>query len=195
MPGASHQLMRHAIAERSSAERRVVEAIRSARQSGMPWNAIGGFVGTTGEAARQRYTSLSDLNRPTLAGPNSWFRDDTGDGALCAGRQWLLRAVSGAAAASSSSADSPCLVDSGCRGCRHELSLATRTYFSLILLSSTSRRMREKHVHSGKAGPISPRGSTGPPGPRPERSRRRSPRATPHFRGDKLGRPCADKGR
>ena len=121
MPGASHQLMRHAIAERSSAERRVVEAIRSARQSGMPWNAIGGFVGTTGEAARQRYTSLSDLNRPTLAGPNSWFRDDTGDGALCAGRQWLLRAVSGAAAASSSSADSPCLVDSGCRGCRHEL--------------------------------------------------------------------------
>ena len=97
MPGASHQLMRHAIAERSSAERRVVEAIRSARQSGMPWNAIGGFVGTTGEAARQRYTSLSDLNRPTLAGPNSWFRDDTGDGAV---------------------RRSPMVVESGFRGCR-----------------------------------------------------------------------------
>lgn len=53
------QLLRHAVAERSAAERHVVEAIRSARRSGMSWNAIGSFVGTTGEAARQRYTGLT----------------------------------------------------------------------------------------------------------------------------------------
>ena len=55
----SVQLLRHAVAERSAAERHVVEAIRSARRSGMSWNAIGSFVGTTGEAARQRYTGLT----------------------------------------------------------------------------------------------------------------------------------------
>ena len=53
------QLLRHAVAERPTAERHVVEAIRSARRSGMSWNAIGSFVGTTGEAARQRYTGLT----------------------------------------------------------------------------------------------------------------------------------------
>lgn len=44
-----------AIQERSDAERHVVEAIRAARVAGMPWSAIGLFVGTSGEAVRQRY--------------------------------------------------------------------------------------------------------------------------------------------
>lgn len=48
-------LLRAAIAERSEAEQHLVEAVRAARVSGMPWAAIGSFVGTTGEAARQRY--------------------------------------------------------------------------------------------------------------------------------------------
>ena len=48
-------LLRAAIQERSDAERHVLEAIRAARVAGMPWSAIGLFVGTSGEAARQRY--------------------------------------------------------------------------------------------------------------------------------------------
>ena len=48
-------LLRVAVQERSSAEQHVVDAIRAARASGMSWSAIGAFVGTSGEAARQRY--------------------------------------------------------------------------------------------------------------------------------------------
>ena len=50
-------LLRAAVAERSEAERHLIEAVRKARESGMPWSAIGSFVGTTGEAARQRYAN------------------------------------------------------------------------------------------------------------------------------------------
>lgn len=47
--------LRAAVQERSTAERHVLEAIRTARRAGLPWSAIGALVGTTGEAARQRY--------------------------------------------------------------------------------------------------------------------------------------------
>ena len=50
-------LLRAAVAERSQAERHLIDAIRKAREAGMPWSAIGTFVGTSGEAARQRYTN------------------------------------------------------------------------------------------------------------------------------------------
>jgi hypothetical protein len=53
-PDAVH-LLRAAVQERSEAERHVIEAIRTARDAGMSWSVIGVFVGTTGEAARQRY--------------------------------------------------------------------------------------------------------------------------------------------
>lgn len=53
-PGAI-ALLRAAIQERSHAERHVLEAIRAARVAGMSWSAIGLIVGTSGEAARQRY--------------------------------------------------------------------------------------------------------------------------------------------
>lgn len=53
-PGAI-ELLRAAIQERPGAERHVLEAIRAARIAGMSWSAIGLFVGTSGEAARQRY--------------------------------------------------------------------------------------------------------------------------------------------
>jgi hypothetical protein len=49
-------LLRTAVVERSAAERHLMEAVRAARQSGMSWAAIGTFVGTTGEAARQKYS-------------------------------------------------------------------------------------------------------------------------------------------
>lgn len=48
-------LLRAAVQERSDAERHVLDAVRAARQAGMSWSAIGLFVGTSGEAARQRY--------------------------------------------------------------------------------------------------------------------------------------------
>ena len=47
--------LRSAAHERSDAERHVLEAVRGARQAGLSWSAIGALVGTTGEAARQRY--------------------------------------------------------------------------------------------------------------------------------------------
>ncbi len=48
-------LLRVAVQERSDAERQVLAAIQKAREAGMSWSLIGTFVGTTGEAARQRY--------------------------------------------------------------------------------------------------------------------------------------------
>ena len=50
-------LLRAAIAERSEAERHLIEAVRKAREAGMSWSVIGTFVDTSGEAARQRYSS------------------------------------------------------------------------------------------------------------------------------------------
>ncbi len=47
--------LRAAVLERSEAERHLLEAVRLARRSGIPWSAIGTLVGTSGEAARQRY--------------------------------------------------------------------------------------------------------------------------------------------
>ena len=47
--------LRSAVQERSVAERHIVNAVRQARQAGMAWSAIGTLIGTSGEAARQRY--------------------------------------------------------------------------------------------------------------------------------------------
>jgi hypothetical protein len=54
-PGAV-ALLRAAVQERSQAERHVIDAIRTARESGMSWSAIGALLGTSGEAARQKYS-------------------------------------------------------------------------------------------------------------------------------------------
>ena len=42
---------------RAAIQEHLVEAIKAARDAGLSWSAIGTFVGTTGEAARQRYAS------------------------------------------------------------------------------------------------------------------------------------------
>lgn len=47
--------LRSAVAERSAAELHMLEAVRQARQAHVSWSVIGTLVGTTGEAARQRY--------------------------------------------------------------------------------------------------------------------------------------------
>jgi hypothetical protein len=40
---------------RAHAERELAEAARAAHEQGMSWRAIGEAIGTSGEAARQRY--------------------------------------------------------------------------------------------------------------------------------------------
>lgn len=44
------------VAERSAAERHMLAAVQAAREAGLSWAAIGSLVGTSGEAARQRYS-------------------------------------------------------------------------------------------------------------------------------------------
>ena len=57
LDAARVRALRSAVAEKSPAERHLIDAVRTARRSGMSWSAIGTFVGTTGEAARQRYAN------------------------------------------------------------------------------------------------------------------------------------------
>lgn len=43
--------------DRADAEARVVQAIAAARGAGISWAKVGALVGTSGEAARQRYSA------------------------------------------------------------------------------------------------------------------------------------------
>ena len=47
--------VRHAFQARAGAERQLADAVSVARAEGHSWAAIGTMVGTSGEAARQRY--------------------------------------------------------------------------------------------------------------------------------------------
>lgn len=49
--------LRRAVQSRAKAERSILEAVDRARASGYSWRTIGSLVGTSGEAARQRYGS------------------------------------------------------------------------------------------------------------------------------------------
>ncbi len=49
------RVVRAAFAERAEAEARLAAAVSVARAEGHSWAAIGAMVGTSGEAARQRY--------------------------------------------------------------------------------------------------------------------------------------------
>jgi len=48
--------VRLAALRRAEAERDLAEAVRAAREGRVSWQAIGQAAGTSGEAARQRYT-------------------------------------------------------------------------------------------------------------------------------------------
>lgn len=52
---AALRALRAAFVDRASAERRLADAVSVARAEGHSWAAIGAMVGTSGEAARQRY--------------------------------------------------------------------------------------------------------------------------------------------
>ena len=47
--------LREAVESRARAERSIVAAVERSRASGYSWRAIGALLGTSGEAARQRY--------------------------------------------------------------------------------------------------------------------------------------------
>ena len=51
--------LRHAFLARAEAEQRVTDSVRRARADGHSWASIGAMVGTSGEAARQRYGQTS----------------------------------------------------------------------------------------------------------------------------------------
>ena len=55
----SLRAVRTASEERATAEARLAEAVSVARAEGHSWAAIGAMVGTSGEAARQRYGRLA----------------------------------------------------------------------------------------------------------------------------------------
>ena len=52
--------LRQAAVSRSEAERSVMHAIEKAREHGYSWRTIGSLIGTSGEAARQRYRSRQE---------------------------------------------------------------------------------------------------------------------------------------
>lgn len=59
-PGV-YTMLRRAVVSRSHAERAIVEAVEQARAHGYSWSFIGKIIGTSGEAARQRYGHKQDV--------------------------------------------------------------------------------------------------------------------------------------
>jgi len=48
--------VRKAVTERAATGRAFAEAVATARDAGVSWSAIGSMLGTSGEAARKRYS-------------------------------------------------------------------------------------------------------------------------------------------
>lgn len=51
-------LLRRAALARARSEREVVDAVTAARSSGISWNRIGEILGTSAQAAQQRYGAV-----------------------------------------------------------------------------------------------------------------------------------------
>ena len=58
-PVEEYLLQRAALA-RAQGERRVVEAVVAARNAGIPWAKIGQLLGTSAQAAQQRYGAVAE---------------------------------------------------------------------------------------------------------------------------------------
>lgn len=52
--------LRDAVLSRSAVERAIKDAVEHAREHGYTWASIGSLIGTSGEAARQRYGHKQD---------------------------------------------------------------------------------------------------------------------------------------
>ena len=55
--------LRQAVTARSDAERSIRDAVGHARRAGLSWTLIGSLIGTSGEAARQRYGQPHETGR------------------------------------------------------------------------------------------------------------------------------------
>lgn len=55
---AALRALREAFLKRASAERELASAVADAREAGHSWSAVGAMIGTSGEAARQRYSEV-----------------------------------------------------------------------------------------------------------------------------------------
>lgn len=55
--------LRAAVLDGAAAERQIAEAVRAARADGLSWTAIGLILGTSGEAARKRYSRHAAAGR------------------------------------------------------------------------------------------------------------------------------------
>lgn len=64
----SLRAVRLAFQARADAERGLADAVSVARAEGHSWAAIGAMVGTSGEAARQRYGSTAAVASPARRG-------------------------------------------------------------------------------------------------------------------------------
>lgn len=53
-------LLRRAVIARARSEQQVLDAVARARTSGMTWQRIGSFLGTSAQAAQQRYGGSGD---------------------------------------------------------------------------------------------------------------------------------------
>jgi hypothetical protein len=53
--GRAYQALRAAVQKRSEAEGEIVDAVSAMRVARWSWTSIGGILGTTGQAAQQRY--------------------------------------------------------------------------------------------------------------------------------------------
>lgn len=51
-------LLRRAALTRARSEREVVDAVSAARSAGIPWSKIGEILGTSAQAAQQRYSAV-----------------------------------------------------------------------------------------------------------------------------------------
>ena len=58
---AAYVALREAVVARSDAERSIKAAVEAARAHGYSWAFIGKVIGTSGEAARQRYGHKQDV--------------------------------------------------------------------------------------------------------------------------------------
>ncbi len=60
--------VRAAALRRALAESELGEAVAVARNAGVPWDRIGQAVGTSGEAARQKYRTMADKGKSVTTG-------------------------------------------------------------------------------------------------------------------------------
>jgi hypothetical protein len=53
-------VLQRAVVERARSERQIGLAVEAARAGGLPWSRIGALLGTSAQAAQQRYGSLAE---------------------------------------------------------------------------------------------------------------------------------------